>query len=97
LSLKPIDQGFAVTRDYSPVDDESDVQKDRDGIWHFKSGSTVKVKVHFESLGVRYHVAMADPIAAGAEPINTALLGSRAEISSIQDNSELSILVSPMV
>jgi uncharacterized protein YfaS (alpha-2-macroglobulin family) len=80
LSLKPIDQGFSVTRDYSAVDAKSDVQKDSDGIWHFKSGSTVRVKVHLESLGVRYHVAMADPIAAGAEPINTALLGGRADI-----------------
>lgn len=87
LSLKPIDQGFAVTRDYSSVDAKSDVQKDSDGIWHFKSGSTVRVKVHLESLGVRYHVAMADPIAAGAEPINTALLGGRADIP-IQDVSD---------
>ncbi len=87
LSLKPLNQGFTVTRDYSAVDGKSDVQKDSDGIWHFKSGSTIKVNVHLESPGVRYHVAMADPIAAGAEPINASLLGNRAEILAPDINS----------
>ncbi len=77
LNLKPLEQGFTVSRNYSSVDAKDDVQKDNNGIWHFKSGSTVKVKVHFESPGVRYHVALADPIPAGAEPVNSALLGTR--------------------
>jgi len=79
LNLQPLEQGFIVSRNYSAVDAKDDVQKDNNGVWHFKAGSSVKVKVHFEAPGARYHVAMADPIPAGAEPVNSALLGNRTD------------------
>ncbi len=80
LNLKAMDQGFSVTRNYLPIDSQSDVRQDGDGIWHFKSGASVKVKLHFKNIGARYHVALADPLPAGAEPVNAALLGTRTTV-----------------
>jgi uncharacterized protein YfaS (alpha-2-macroglobulin family) len=78
LNLKQINQGFAVTRTYEPVDANSDVTKDEKGIWHFKAGSTIRVKVQFEAPSARYHVAMCDPLPAGTEAINKTLAGTRS-------------------
>lgn len=77
LNIPAKARGFIVTRTYEFVDNKADVSKDKDGVWHFKSGAAVRVKINFEALGARYHVAMMDPIPAGAEPINSALQGSR--------------------
>lgn len=80
LVLKPADFGFAVERTYEAVDDESEVKRDADGVWHFKSGATVRVKLKFSTPGARYHVAMMDPLAAGTEPLNPDLSGSRTQV-----------------
>ncbi len=77
LILPAADYGFSVNRTYEAVDDKQDVRKDSDGIWHFKAGSTVRVKIAFSCLGSRYHVALADPLAAGCEPVNPDLAGTR--------------------
>lgn len=80
LVLKPADYGFSVERTYEAVDDPNEVKKDADGVWHFKSGSTVRVKLKFSTPGARYHVAMMDPLAAGTEPLNPDLSGSRTQV-----------------
>lgn len=82
LNLKPIDQGFTVSRTYEPVNSDSnansDVTKDEKGTWHFKAGSTVRVKVKFAAPGARYHVALSDPLPAGTEAINKSLAGTKS-------------------
>lgn len=80
LALKPADFGFSVERTYEAVDDKDDVKKDADGVWHIKAGSTVKTKLKFTTPGARYHVAMMDPLPAGAEPLNPDLSGSRTQV-----------------
>jgi uncharacterized protein YfaS (alpha-2-macroglobulin family) len=86
LNLKPIDQGFTVSRTYEPVNSDSDadsnansdVTKDEKGTWHFKAGSTIRVKVKFAAPGARYHVALSDPLPAGTEAINKSLAGTKS-------------------
>lgn len=80
LTLKPADFGFSVEREYEGVDNKDDVKKDADGVWHIKAGSTVKTKLKFTTPGARYHVAMMDPLPAGAEPLNPDLSGSRTQV-----------------
>jgi len=80
LNLKPADFGFSVERKYEAVDNPADVKQDADGTWHFKSGATVRAKLNFKTLGARYHVAMMDPLAAGTEPVNSDLSGSRTQV-----------------
>ncbi len=80
LTLKPADFGFSVERTYEGVDNKDDVKKDADGVWHIKAGSTVKTKLKFTTPGARYHVAMMDPLPAGAEPLNPDLSGSRTQV-----------------
>lgn len=77
LNIKAADYGFKVTRTYEGVDDKKDVYKDKDGVWHFKAGALIKTKLSFETQGARYHMALADPLPAGTEPVNKALKGSR--------------------
>lgn len=77
LSLDAADYGFAVHRTYEGVDNSSDVQLDRNGNYHFKSGSAVRVKIAFSASGERHHVALMDPLPAGTEPVNQELGGSR--------------------
>jgi hypothetical protein len=71
------------------VDKTSDVHKDAGGVWHFKAGATVRAKVTFSCLGARYHVALADPLAAGTEPVNSELSGNRTLIpeKAVNDNA----------
>ena len=73
LRPPPIDQGFTVTRTYEAVEDASDVKKDADGVWHFKAGKQVRVRVTMVVPARRYHVALVDPMPAGVEPMNPAL------------------------
>jgi hypothetical protein len=77
LDLKPADFGFTVERHYEPVDKKSDVRRDTDGTWHIKAGAIVRAKLHFTAPGARYHVALMDPLPAGAEPLNPELSGDR--------------------
>ncbi|MBN2044178.1 MAG: hypothetical protein JW757_04080 [Anaerolineales bacterium] len=71
--LPPIDMGFVVQREYEAVDDPEDVWQDEDGIWHFKAGARVRVKVTMVADNRRYHVALVDHLPAGLEIINPAL------------------------
>jgi len=73
LRPPPMDQGFAVTRNYEPVESDGDVRKDADGVWHFKAGKQVRVRVTMVAPARRYHVALVDPLPAGVEPMNSAL------------------------
>ncbi len=72
-----LENGFVVKRSYEGADNPLDVSKDSNGVWHFKSGAAVKVKIELTAAGQRHHVALTDPLPAGAEPINSVLAGSR--------------------
>ncbi len=73
LRPPPMDQGFTVNRTYETVEDDGDVKKDADGVWHFKAGKKVRARVTMVVPSRRYHVALVDPIPAGIEPMNPAL------------------------
>jgi hypothetical protein len=73
LRPPPMDQGFTVNRTYEWVEDDGDVKKDADGVWHFKAGKKVRARVTMVAPARRYHVALVDPIPAGIEPMNPAL------------------------
>jgi uncharacterized protein YfaS (alpha-2-macroglobulin family) len=73
LKLAPADYGFVVARRYEGVDNPKDVTRARDGIWHIKAGSRVRVKITMVNENRRYHVALVDPLPAGFEPMNPAL------------------------
>ncbi len=77
LQLKPADHGFTVERAYEGVDDPRDVRRDADGTWRVKAGAAVRVKLTMVAPARRYHVALADPLPAGFEPLNPALATSR--------------------
>jgi alpha-2-macroglobulin len=77
LKQPPADYGFNVQRVYEAVGDNRDVRKDADGTWRIKAGSEVKVTVTMHAPSRRYHVALVDPLPAGLEAINPALLGSK--------------------
>jgi hypothetical protein len=73
LNLPPIDMGFVVQRSYEAVDDPEDVYQDEDGVWHFKAGARVRVRLNMVADNRRYHVALVDPLPAGLEIVNPAL------------------------
>jgi uncharacterized protein YfaS (alpha-2-macroglobulin family) len=73
LDLEPLDQGFVVERRYEAVDDPEDVTRDEDGVWHIRAGARVRVRLTMVAPTRRYHVALADPLPAGLEPMNPAL------------------------
>jgi alpha-2-macroglobulin len=73
LKLEPADYGFVVERTYEGVDKPSDVTQDKQGIWHIKAGTRVRVKLSMVNENRRYHVALVDPMPAGLEALNPAL------------------------
>jgi len=73
LKLDPADYGFVVERRYEGADNAADVRREKDGTWHVKAGSRVRVRVTMVNENRRYHVALVDPIPAGFEPMNAAL------------------------
>jgi len=73
LRPPPIDRGFVVTRSYEGADDPKDVSIDKDGVWHVRAGSRVRVRVTMVANARRYHVALVDPLPAGFEAMNPAL------------------------
>ncbi len=75
---RPEAQGISISRTYEPVDCADDVSQDRLGTWHIKAGALVRVRLHFNTIGSRYHVALVDPLPAGVEPVNYQLLGNRS-------------------
>ncbi|MBN9418658.1 MAG: hypothetical protein J0I12_24620 [Candidatus Eremiobacteraeota bacterium] len=77
LKQNALERGFSVERLYEAVDDNRDVRRDAEGVWHIKSGARVKVHVTMVCPSMRYHVALVDPLPAGLEAINPALQGSQ--------------------
>ena len=73
LTLEPLEMGFTVQRTYEAVDDPADVQRGEDGVWRFKAGARVRVRITMVAESRRYHVALVDPMPAGIEAINPAL------------------------
>jgi hypothetical protein len=88
LQLKALDNGFSVTRKYEGVDRPGDATQDANGVWHIKAGSTIRVKVNFSATSPRYHVALADPLPAGVEPLNPELSGIRKTFAQPQTTLE---------
>ncbi|HLM66891.1 MAG TPA: hypothetical protein VK358_05145, partial [Longimicrobium sp.] len=77
LDLVPLERGFAVERTYEPMDDSMDVVRGEDGRWRVRAGARVRVTVTMTAPARRVHVAMVDPLPAGFEAVNTALLGAQ--------------------
>lgn len=77
LKQGPADYGFSVQRSYEAVRDNRDVRRDGDGVWHIKAGAEVRVNLTMQAPSRRYHVALVDPLPAGLEAVNPALLGGR--------------------
>lgn len=78
LQLEPLEMGFVVQRVYEAVDDPNDVWMDKDGHWHVKAGTRVRVKITMVADNRRYHVALVDPLPAGLEIINPNLAVSES-------------------
>lgn len=76
LTLDARDEGFVVDRVYEGVDDPSDVTRDATGVWRIKAGASVRVTLTMVADARRTHVALIDPLPAGLEPVNPALLVS---------------------
>ena len=75
LRPPPAEHGFTVERRYEAMDDAKDVSRDKDGAWRVKAGARVRTTVTMVAPTRRYHVALVDPLPAGFETINGALLG----------------------
>jgi uncharacterized protein YfaS (alpha-2-macroglobulin family) len=76
LDLTALEIGFVVRRRYEAVDNPEDVSQDSDGVWHIKAGARVRVHITMVADNRRYHVALVDPLPAGLEIINPALVVS---------------------
>lgn len=83
-----LDRGFVVSRTYEAVDDANDVKLDEHGVWHFKAGARVRARISFQTPGSKYHVAMVAPLPAGAEAINSQLLGVRTMTPTASESDE---------
>lgn len=70
------DHGFTLSRAYAGADDPKAVERLPDGTWRIKAGSRVKVTLTMLAPSRRYHVALVDPLPAGLEAENAALLGA---------------------
>jgi hypothetical protein len=77
LDVVPLERGFAVERTYEAMDDSMDVVRGEDGRWRVRAGARVRVTVTVTAPSRRVHVAMVDPLPAGFEVVNTALLGAQ--------------------
>jgi uncharacterized protein YfaS (alpha-2-macroglobulin family) len=69
-------EGFTVERAYEAVDDSADVRRDADGAWRIRAGARVRVRLTLTAPGRRHHVALADPLPGGLEPLNPELRGT---------------------
>lgn len=87
LAMKPADHGFTIERTYTAINKKSDVSRDEQGTWHIKAGAIVRSTVKFKTPGARYHVAMIDPLPAGAEPVNPELAG-HSSLPTVQSKDE---------
>lgn len=76
LRLPAESRGFMVERKFRGLDDDGDVTVDNQGDWTVKAGAKVEVELTMVVPERRYHVALVDPLPAGLEPLNPALLGT---------------------
>lgn len=76
--MPPADHGFVVDRAYEGIDDPKHVTRDQDGTWRIKAGTRVRVRLTMVAPTRRYHVALVDPLPAGLEPQNPALMTTGA-------------------
>jgi uncharacterized protein YfaS (alpha-2-macroglobulin family) len=84
LNLKEASYGFFVSRSYEFVEDENDVTKDENGVWHFKLGKKIMVKISMVTTSRRYHIALVDKLPAGIEIINPELKGGSGMGGSVE-------------
>lgn len=68
LQLPATDQGFHIQREYTGVDNPTDVTRAQSGDWVIKAGARVRITVTVVATTRRYHVAITDPLPAGLEP-----------------------------
>ena len=78
LELDPAEYGFRVQRSYEALDSAADVRRDADGTWRIRAGARVRVRITLTAPSQRVHVALADPLPAGLEPVNPELQGTEA-------------------
>jgi uncharacterized protein YfaS (alpha-2-macroglobulin family) len=76
LRLPAESRGFTVERKYRGLDNATDVSQNEQGDWFVKAGAKVEVELSMVVTERRYHVALVDPLPAGLEPLNPALLGT---------------------
>jgi uncharacterized protein YfaS (alpha-2-macroglobulin family) len=88
LKQAPADYGFTVQRRYEAIQDNTDVTRDPEGTWRIRAGSEVKVTVTMQAPSRRYHVALVDPLPAGLEAVNPALLGSGTRAQAPQNRQD---------
>jgi uncharacterized protein YfaS (alpha-2-macroglobulin family) len=76
LRLPAESRGFTVERKFRGLDNPTDVSQNEQGDWFVKAGAKVEVELSMVVTERRYHVALVDPLPAGLEPLNPALLGT---------------------
>lgn len=77
---KAVSRGFTVSREYEPVNDETDVARAPNGEWHIRAGALVRVRVRMRALGDRYHVALVDPLPGGLDSLTPSLAASARDL-----------------
>jgi hypothetical protein len=82
--------GFGVERVYEAVDDSADVRRGADGVWRIRAGARVRVRLTLTAPGRRHHVALADPLPGGLEPLNPGLLGVQQDPGDDEDDEPYS-------
>merc|ERR1712232_186097 len=69
--------GFAVTRRYSWVDRQQDVEYDAaQRVYRVRAGARVRVSLTMSNQSSRHHVALVDPLPAAFEALNPVLKGT---------------------
>lgn len=76
--LAALDRGFEVQREYRALDGPNDVRWRDDGVWEFRAGARIEVRLRLRSPARRYHIALVDPLPAGLEAINPILAVSQS-------------------
>jgi len=84
-NLPPLDAGFVVRRSYEGAENPSDVVHLPDGTWKIKLGAKVRVVLETVNTTTRYAVALADPLPAGLESVNTRLATAERDAGGATD------------
>jgi uncharacterized protein YfaS (alpha-2-macroglobulin family) len=79
--LKAFDNGFSVTRAYTPHDSTQ-------AITTFKAGDLIRVVLQIRNTKERRFVAVTDPIPAGTEPVETAFATTALDVREEQQHVE---------